>query len=107
MGVVINMALHPYIFKGAVVIFNFVLSPLFRSIDEVNAVRLFGFDIFGFGGGGGCGRRWRTCFIHFLALLTRYGHSDVYGYVYVYFTIFIFISILRLLFRLKIQKIDS
>ncbi len=55
--VVISIALHPDIFKGAVIIFNFVYSPLFRSINEVNAVRLFGFDGVGFGDGGGGGGR--------------------------------------------------
>jgi hypothetical protein len=49
------MALHPYIFKGAVIIFNFVLSPLFRSIHKINAVRLFGFDSGCGGSGSGSG----------------------------------------------------
>jgi hypothetical protein len=49
---VINIALHPDIFKGDIIIFNFILSPFFGSIDEINAMRLFGFDS---GCGGGCG----------------------------------------------------
>jgi len=49
---VISIALHPDIFKCAIIIFNFVLSPLFRSIHKINAVRLFGFDS---GCGCGCG----------------------------------------------------
>jgi hypothetical protein len=46
--VVNSTVLNPYIFKGAVITFNFVFSPFFGSIGEIDAVDWFRFGRFGF-----------------------------------------------------------
>jgi hypothetical protein len=46
--VVNSIVLNPYIFKGAVITFNFVFSPFFGSIDEIDAVDWFSFGRFCF-----------------------------------------------------------
>ena len=48
MEVVNSTVFNPDIFKGAVITFNFVFSPFFGSIGEINAVDWFGFGRFGF-----------------------------------------------------------